>query len=97
VRPNAAASTWITEALAIPNADPMPARRPCPMQHDRMNKIDGPGETLSAKDESMNRTIVLALGTTMFWPLCPACQIRCERCVNDPLGDTRPIDTCGGD
>ena len=34
------------------------------MQRDRMNRIDGQGEMLSAKAESMNRTMVFALSTT---------------------------------
>src|SRR5262249_5912949 len=59
---SAAATAWITDAVANPATEKTAAVRPWPRQRDRINKIAGPGVRLSAKADTMNRAIVRKLG-----------------------------------
>jgi hypothetical protein len=72
-RPKAAATAWITEAVARPNTETTAARRPWPSARDRTNRIAGPGIRFSARAEIMNKAVVCGAGIVL--PFKPA---RCS-------------------
>jgi hypothetical protein len=64
-RPKAAATEWITEAVARPNTETTAACRPWPSARDRTNRIAGPGVRFSASAEIMNKAIVCGAGIAL--------------------------------